>query len=145
MGGTLLRADDLAALARKLGIDPGRLADTVRGYNDAIATGALASLAPSRRTSRHQAHPLAVAPFYAAPVCAGITTTLGGIAINEHAQALHEDGSAIAGLYVAGGAAGGLEGGPEIGYVGGLVKSGVTALRAAEHIAGASRVTASSS
>ena len=35
---------------------------------------------------------------------------------------------------VAGGAAGGLEGGPEIGYVGGLVKCGVTALRAAEHI-----------
>ena len=67
---------------------------------------------------------------------------MGGVAINEHAQALHENGSAIAGLYVAGGAAGGLEGGPEIGYVGGLVKCGVTALRAAEHIASAGRVAA---
>ena len=30
---------------------------------------------------------------------------------------------------------GGLEGGPQVGYVGGLVKCGVTALIAAEHIA----------
>jgi fumarate reductase flavoprotein subunit len=134
VGGTLLRADDLAALAQKLGSGPRRLEDTVGGYNEAVASGTLSSLAPCRGTSRHQARPLAVPPFYAAPACAGITTTMGGIAINEHAQALHEDGSAIAGLYVAGGAAGGLEGGPEIGYVGGLVKCGVTALRAAEHI-----------
>lgn len=145
VGGTLLHAGDLAALARKLGIEPDRLADTVGGYNDAIASGALASLKPAPRTSPDLARPLAVAPFYAAPACAGITTTMGGIAINEHAQALHEDGSVIAGLYVSGGAAGGLEGGPEIGYVGGLVKSGVTALRAAEHIAGAGHVIASSS
>ena len=66
---------------------------------------------------------------------AGITNTFGGIAVNEHAQALTESGAAIAGLYAAGGATGGLEGGPEIGYVGGLVKCGVTGLRAAEHIA----------
>ena len=60
---------------------------------------------------------------------------MGGIAIDEHARALRDSGEAISGLYVAGGAAGGLEGGPEVGYVGGLVKCGVTALIAAEHIA----------
>ena len=135
VGGTLLFADDIAALARKLGMESGRLVDTVRSYNDAIATGALSTLKPARRTSRYQARPIAVAPFYAAPACAGITNTMGGIAINEYAQALSEDGSAIMGLYVAGAAAGGLEGGPEIGYVGGLVKGGVTGLAAAEHIA----------
>jgi len=135
VGGTMLHADDLAALARGLGMEPGQLVNTVRSYNEAIATGALSTLAPARRTSRYPACPIAVAPFYAAPACAGITATMGGIAINEHAQALREDGSAITGLYVAGGAAGGLEGGPEIGYVGGLVKCGVTGLVAAEHIA----------
>ena len=135
VGGTMSGADDLVALARQLGMEPGRLVDTVRRYNEAIASGTLATLEPARRTSRHAALPIAAAPFYAAPVCAGITATMGGIAINEHAQALREDGSAIAGLYVAGGATGGLEGGPEIGYVGGLVKCGVTGLAAAEHIA----------
>ncbi len=135
VGGTMLRADDLVALAQQLDMEPRRLADTVRSYNEAIATGSLAMLAPARRTSRHAAQPIAVAPFYAAPVCAGITATMGGIAINEHAQALRQDGTAITGLYAAGGAAGGLEGGPEIGYVGGLVKCGVTGLAAAEHIA----------
>ena len=135
VGGTLLCADDLAALARRLGMEPGGLVDTVRSYNDAVATGASSTLEPARRTSRYQARPIAVAPFYAAPACSGITNTMGGIAINEHAQALSEDGSAIVGLYVAGAATGGLEGGPEIGYVGGLVKGGVTGLRAAEHIA----------
>ena len=135
VGGTMHGASDLAALARQIGMEPRRFTDTVRGYNDAIANGALAALEPARRTSRHPALPIAVAPFYAAPLCAGITATMGGIAINEHAQALHEDGSTIPGLYVAGGATGGLEGGPEIGYVGGLVKCGVTGLAAAEHIA----------
>lgn len=142
VGGTLLCTDDLAALARGLGMEPGQLVDTVHSYNEAIATGALSTLEPARRTSRHPALPVVVAPFYAAPACAGITATMGGIAINEDAQALHEDGSTITGLYVAGGAAGGLEGGPEIGYVGGLVKCGVTALRAAEHIASADHVRA---
>jgi fumarate reductase flavoprotein subunit len=59
---------------------------------------------------------------------------MGGIAIDEHARALREDGAVIPGLYVAGGAAGGLEGGPAVGYVGGLIKCGVTGLIAAEHI-----------
>ena len=134
-GGTLLQAGSIAELAQKLGCQPAQLQATVDAYNAAIQSGALASLSPPRRIARYQAQPIAVAPFYAAQVCAGITTTMGGIAVNEHAQALRDDGSAIAGLYAAGGATGGFEGGPEVGYVGGLVKCGVTGLRAAEHIA----------
>lgn len=136
VGGTLHIADDLGALAVKLGMEPARLIKTVQSYNDALASGKLAELDPPRRTTRVQPRPIASAPFYAAPACAGITHTMGGIAINEHAQALAEGGAVIKGLYVAGAAAGGLEGGPQIGYVGGLVRSGVTGLVAAEHIAG---------
>jgi fumarate reductase flavoprotein subunit len=45
-------------------------------------------------------------------------------------------GAPIDGLYAVGCASGGLEGGQTKGYVGGLVKSSVTGLRAAEHIVG---------
>ena len=134
-GGTVLKADTLAELARQLNIDPARLQATVTGYNQAIAGNTLDQLQPARRTARYQPQAIVQAPFHAIPACAGITNTFGGIAINEHAQALTESGAVIAGLYAAGGATGGLEGGPEIGYVGGLVKCGVTGMRAAEHIA----------
>jgi fumarate reductase flavoprotein subunit len=70
------------------------------------------------------------------PVCAGITYTMGGILINANAQALDTTGTPIDGLYAVGCASGGLEGGQTSGYVGGLVKSSVTGLRAAEHIVG---------
>ena len=135
VGGTVLAAANLETLARSGGIDPSRLNATVRAYNDAIARGATLKLDPPRRTTRYAAQAIQTAPFYAVPACCGITATMGGIAIDEHARALSENGVAISGLYVAGGAAGGLEGGTEVGYVGGLVRCGVTALVAAEHIA----------
>ncbi len=136
-GGTLLKADTLAELARQLNMPAAGLEATVAAYNAAIAGNSLDKLSPARRTTRYQAQAILKAPFYAIPACAGITTTFGGIAVNEHSQALTESGAAIPGLYAAGGSTGGLEGGPEIGYVGGLVKCGVTGVRAAEHIAGA--------
>jgi fumarate reductase flavoprotein subunit len=135
VGGTLVTSGELEVLARSLGMDPSRLIGTVRAYNEAVAHGAAPKLDPPRSTTRYAAQPIQLAPFYAVPACCGITATMGGIEIDEHARALRDEGMAIAGLYVAGGAAGGLEGGPEVGYVGGLVKCGVTALIAAEHIA----------
>lgn len=141
VGGTLIRADNLEGLARELHIPPSGLVDTVQAYNAAISSDKLKSLAPPRLTSRYSARPIATAPFYGIPACAGITNTMGGIAINEHSQALRKDDSAIPGLYVAGAATGGLEGGPELGYVGGLTICGVTGLRAAEHIARSRGVT----
>jgi fumarate reductase flavoprotein subunit len=135
VGGAMATSADLEGLARSVGADPSRLVGTVRAYNEALANRETLTLDPPRRTTRHAAQPIRSAPFYAVPACCGLTTTMGGIAIDEHARAVREDGEAIAGLYVAGGAAGGLEGGPEIGYVGGLVRGGVTALIAAEHIA----------
>jgi fumarate reductase flavoprotein subunit len=71
----------------------------------------------------------------AIPICAGITYTMGGIAINGHGQVQQQDKTAIPGLFAAGATTGGLEGGGRLGYVGGLVKAGVFGLRAAERIA----------
>jgi fumarate reductase flavoprotein subunit len=60
---------------------------------------------------------------------------MGGIAIDADARALRPDDTIIEGLYAAGAATGGLEGGANVGYVGGLSKSAITGLRAAEHAA----------
>jgi fumarate reductase flavoprotein subunit len=135
VGGTLHQAADLAALARAAGIEPALLIRTVAAYNDALTSGQTEKLEPARGARKGKPQPIATAPFYAAPLCAGITYTMGGIAVDEHARALDAQGAPMPGLYVSGAATGGLEGGPVVGYVGGLVKCGVTGLRAAEHIA----------
>ena len=139
-GATIFEAGDLDSLAAKAGLHTATLKLTVASYNAALAAGAdAAEFTPTdgitRRNKKYKALPIVKAPFYAVPTVSGITYTMGGIAINAHAQALREDGSVIEGLYAAGAATGGLEGGPQIGYVGRLAKSGVTGLISAEPIA----------
>ncbi len=135
VGGTVHVANDLISLARLAGLPGDALTATVHAYNEKIAAGALQSLAPPRRISSFRAWPITQPPYYAVPVCAGITNTMGGVVVNEHAQAMRADGSIIDGLYAVGATTGGLEGGPAVGYVGGLAKGGITGLHAAEHIA----------
>jgi len=134
-GATMHRSDSIEGLAQQCGLDPERLQALVHEHNSAVKAHATAHLAPSRTTDKYTAHPIETAPFYAFPVCAGITYTMGGISINGNGQVLNAtEDQHIPGLYAVGCATGGLEGGNKGGYVGGLVKSGVTALRAAEHI-----------
>lgn len=134
-GGTIHSAPSVADLARLAGIDAEGLARTLAQYNAACRSGALLSLAPPRSSDHHQPMPIATAPFLAIPLCAGITFTMGGIKIDADARVLREDGRAIAGLYAAGSTTGGVDGGPSIGYVGGLARAAVFGLRAAEHAA----------
>jgi len=132
-GGTLHRANSIAELATLCGLDPSNLVAMIDTYNAALKADRGLELSPPRSAGKQKPVPIETAPFYAIPACAGITYTMGGIAINAAAQALAVDDSPIAGLYAVGCAAGGLEGGEKCGYVGGLVKSSVTGLRAAEH------------
>ena len=134
-GGTLHRADTIDALARTAGLDPSALCDTVAAYNAAIRDGSAAALSPSRSSKSGIPKPIETAPFFAIPICAGITNTMGGIAIDGHGRVRRPDGSVIDGLYAAGGCTGGLEGGGALGYVGGLIKACVFGLRAAEDAA----------
>ncbi|MEM5383298.1 FAD-dependent oxidoreductase [Paraburkholderia phymatum] len=134
-GGALLSARSITELANQMAVDPQQLQSTVDAFNAALEGGQLASLAPARSSHKFTAFPLKKAPFYAVPVCAGITYTLGGIATDGNAQALREDGQAFPGLYAAGACTGGLEGGPAVGYTGGLSKSCAFGLIAAESIA----------
>ncbi|HZT87488.1 MAG TPA: FAD-dependent oxidoreductase [Stellaceae bacterium] len=134
-GGTLHRADTIEALAAAADIPPDNLASTVEAYNDAVRFNRLTTLVPERSTRSGAPPRIATPPFFAIPICAGITNTMGGIAIDGHGRVRRPDGTTIAGLYAAGGATGGLEGGGALGYVGGLIKACVFGLRAAEHAA----------
>jgi fumarate reductase flavoprotein subunit len=134
-GGPIVTAPDLATLAERIAVPPAVLADTVAQYNAAVTSGNFAALAVPRSLRKHKPMPLAVAPFHAVPLCAGITGTMGGVVIDAHAQALKPDGSAFAGLYAVGTPVAGLEGGPRAGYVGGLSKAFILGLLAAEHAA----------
>ena len=135
-GGTLHKGDTIAELAAKMGIDAQALESTVRDYNAALASGNAGDLQPARSATRRKPMPVSTAPFYGAPACAGLTYSMGGIRISGNAEVLRADGTVISGLYAAGASTGGLEGGPAVGYVGGLMKALTFGLLAGEHIAG---------
>jgi fumarate reductase flavoprotein subunit len=140
-GATVHSAPTLAALAVLIGVPAAKLGQTVSEYNNAHAAGTLAALDPVRSSEPIPGNApiptLAInqPPYYAVPLCAGITYTLGGLAIDAHARVLRASGEPIAGLYAAGSSTGGLEGGPGAHYLGGLIKAAVFGLLAAEHIA----------
>lgn len=147
--GAIITAPDLAGLARSIGLPPAALAQTVASYNAAIREGRPDRLSPPRTPGRRFAVPRQSADrvipravegprFYAAPLCAGISCTMGGIAIDAKARALREDLTPIDGLFAAGSATGGLEGGPIAGYIGGLGKAYCLGLIAGSEM-GASR------
>lgn len=134
-GAKILRVSGIADLAGLLGLPSGALEGTVAAYNHAVAAGRTAELTPPRTISPHKAYPIVKGPFYALPLCAGITYTMGGLDIDGDGRVRNTRGTPIAGLYAAGCTTGGLEGGGNIGYVGGLSRCAVMALRATEHIA----------
>jgi fumarate reductase flavoprotein subunit len=132
---TIHRAADVATLAKACGIAADALQATVNEYNGALERGELARLSPPRTQRKARAMPIVHAPLMAIPICSGITNTMGGIAIGGNAQVRDRAGKPIAGLYAAGACTGGLEGGPNVDYVGGLIKASVFGLRAADHAA----------
>jgi fumarate reductase flavoprotein subunit len=136
-GGDIISAPDIATLAACAGLPADVLAQTIRDYGRAVESKDFARLAVPRSIGRHDPMPIRTPPFHAIPLCAGITGTMGGVVINEHAQALRPDGSVFPGLYAVGTPVAGLEGGSRAGYVGGLSKAFVLGLLAAEHMAAA--------
>jgi fumarate reductase flavoprotein subunit len=142
-GGTLLSAPDLATLAAIIEAPAANLAETVATYNRAVLADAGSTLAPPRtsgrmfgesRGSSKRVGPLPVLqpPFHAVRIAAGISYTMGGIAIDAQARVIGHDGAPISGLFAAGSCTGGIEGGPLGGYVGGFLKAATLGLIAAE-------------
>jgi fumarate reductase flavoprotein subunit len=133
-GATVIRADNLADLAAKAGIDAAALQAEVAAYNQAIDSSTLESLKPDRSTRKCPAHPIRTGPFYALPASTGITYTMGGVLIDAHTRVRTPSGGTIEGLYAAGSTTGGVEGGPNGGYVGGLAKAAITGFVCGEHL-----------
>jgi fumarate reductase flavoprotein subunit len=132
-GATLHRADTIAELAALIGVPPRQMQETIDQYNAALEAGTLGTLSPPR-TTQNKPWPIRTPPFYAMPICAAITNTMGGIVVNGDGAVLDNNDKPIPGLYAAGSTIGGLNGGPHAGYVGGLINATI-GLCAAEAIA----------
>ncbi|GAA3032142.1 FAD-dependent oxidoreductase [Microbacterium dextranolyticum] len=111
--GYIRRADTIAELARRIGVDPAGLAETVRRNNHAAETGVdeefgkgTSPFGHQYGDARHQPNvnlgPIATAPFYALPLVPTPLGTARGLRTDTDARVLDENGAVIRGLYAAG-------------------------------------------
>lgn len=90
------RADTLAELADRAGIDPAGLARSVAGFNYGVATG------NDFFGRRHHPLPLAAPPYYAIRMQGCSISSTIGLAVDDSLRVIRRDGSPIPGLYAAG-------------------------------------------
>ena len=105
------RADDVASLARQIGIDAANLAKTVADYNaactgdpsrfDATCCDGLAAEAGLTPPKSNWARALDAPPYLAWPLVGAVAYTFGGLATDVRARVLRA-GAPIPGLYAAG-------------------------------------------
>jgi succinate dehydrogenase/fumarate reductase flavoprotein subunit len=122
-GAKVYRAENFEALAAAANLPPADVTRTIAEYNAAVFSNNTTSLSPHRSNHLQQAMPIIDPPFFAVPAVGGITYTMGGIAIDGEGRVKHRDGGVIKGLFAAGSTTGGHEGGPCVGYTGGLGKA----------------------
>lgn len=104
-----VEAPSIRALAAPLGLDPAALERTVAAYNEAVRPGAFdhtqldtcstAGLTPPKS---HWARRLDRPPFCAYPLRPGITFTYLGVAVDERARVIWQDGKPADNLFAAG-------------------------------------------
>jgi len=111
------QADTIDGLIAKLeGVDADALKQTIADYNaacdPAVAFNPAAKDGKATRglaiDKSNWARPIATPPFVAYEVTCGITCTYAGVAIDEDARVIGEDGLAMPGLYACGEMVGGL-------------------------------------
>jgi 3-oxosteroid 1-dehydrogenase len=111
--GYLKRADTIEGLARQLNTEPATLKATVERFNAFVAKNQDEDFHRGERAyDRWLGDPLhkpsqtlgsiSAPPLYSLPVFPGDVGTYGGVVTDEYARVLHEDGSAIPGLYATG-------------------------------------------
>ncbi len=95
-----VRAASIGRLAAGLGIEPAALESTVAAFNAAVrAGGHTEGILP---TKTRLAAPVAVPPFGAYPMRAGVTSTCLGVRVDCKARVLRSDGSPLGGIFAAG-------------------------------------------
>jgi tricarballylate dehydrogenase len=104
-----IEAPTVLALAEQLGLDPAVLAETVRGFNDAVRPGRFdPTILDDCRTEglsppkSHWARAIETPPFYAYPVRPGITFTYLGTRVDRAARMMMDSGAPAANMFAAG-------------------------------------------
>lgn len=97
-------ADDLAGLAKGMGVPTDALAKTVEDYNAMVDAGADAAFAKSALAAK-----IETPPFHAVKWGIQKHNTLGGLTIDPHANVVDWAGEPIPGLYAAGECAGNMD------------------------------------
>lgn len=104
-----VEAQSLKELAEKLELDPQKLEETVRQYNDATRPGNFdpAELDDCRTegiepVKSHWARPIDTPPYYGYPLRPGITFTYLSVAVNERAQVVMDDDRPAENIFAAG-------------------------------------------
>jgi tricarballylate dehydrogenase len=116
-GATQARADSIAALAARLGLEAGALGHEIEAFNRAVDDAVRFDPNPLRLDGKgtrgltppksNWAQRLDAPPFVAYPVTAGITFTYGGLRIDPEGAVLDTGGRPIPGLFAAGELTGG--------------------------------------
>ena len=111
--GYMIRAQSMAELAQRCGIDSAGLSKTVDHYNEMCAAGRDEDFhrgedpydcyyGDERVKPNSTMGAIEQAPFYAVALYPGDIGTNGGLLTDEHARVLRDDGSTIEGLYATG-------------------------------------------
>jgi fumarate reductase flavoprotein subunit len=131
--GVVLVADDPAALARLAKVDPSAFTGTFAAFARMVEKG-------DDPLGRKKFGPPLEPPLHAAWVTGALAHTQGGLAVDHRARVMRADGTAVEGLFAAGGAAAGLAGRGGEGYLpgNGLAQSFGLGLIAGEGMAAAS-------
>ena len=96
--------------AKKAGLDPKAVANTIAKYNQGIKEGNDEFGRTSLTSGFGKPVPLDTAPFYIMPTTAALIGTYCGVKINEKGQVLNVFDEVIPGLYAAGEMTGGVHG-----------------------------------
>lgn len=97
-GVEVVKANTIEDLAAAMGVDSAALAESVKKYNDACASGVDTEF--GKDASNLKA--IQSAPYYAVRIYVCTGGTIGGVKTNADYQVLRSDGSTIKGLYAGG-------------------------------------------
>ena len=133
--GRVVTATDLPSLAAAFGLPAATLARTLAAYHDGATPD------PFGRSPRKPVLP----PYRAAKITGALAHTQGGLRVDGNARVLRADGTFVAGLLAAGGAAASVSGHGAAGYIpgNGLGQAFALGFAAAETIAGITNGTPS--
>lgn len=112
LGAPVHKGNRLLDAAAGAGIDPAVLERSVACHNDRVSAGG-------------SVRSISQGPYRIFPVIAGVTYTMSGLEVNADLNAIDFDNRPVRGLYAAGATVGGLEGGKDTFYLGGLAKAAI--------------------